>query len=61
MWVIGPYEVVWVTTALVFLILAPPLMGGILVWVRKRRQKRKEAKAEATRERERDAKNRAKS
>ena len=45
MWVIGPYEVVWVLAALVFLILAPPLMGLILAYVRGRRAKtREEAK-----------------
>lgn len=49
MWVIGPYEVIWVTAALVFLILAPPLMGITVAWVRARRKKRADAKKAAER------------
>ena len=49
MWVIGPYEVIWVTAALVFLILAPPLMGITVAWVRARRKKRVDAKKAAER------------
>lgn len=51
MWVIGPYEVIWVTAALVFLILAPPLMGLVIAWVRARRKRKAE---EAAREADRD-------
>ena len=53
MWVIGPYEVIWVTAALVFLVLAPPLMGLVIAWVRARR-KRKADEAAAARKSEGD-------
>lgn len=42
MWVIGPYEAVWITAALLFLFAGPPLMGVILAWVRARRRRREE-------------------
>ena len=45
MWVIGPYEVIWVTAALVFLILAPPLMGLLIAWYRARRKRKAEEAA----------------
>ena len=53
MWVIGPYETIWITVALVFLFIGPPAMGAVVAWVRVRRRKRALAKAEAKKERER--------
>ena len=52
MWVIGPYEVIWVTAALVFLILGPPLAGITLAWVRNWRKRRAERKREEREARE---------
>tara|TARA_B100000965_G_scaffold298882_1_gene257230 strand:+ start:109 stop:282 length:174 start_codon:yes stop_codon:yes gene_type:complete len=42
--VLGPYEVLWIGVAVAFLLLGPPLMGITLAMVRRARTKAKERK-----------------
>ena len=44
MFVLGPYEVLWIGVAVAFLLLGPPLMGITLAMVRRARAKAKERK-----------------
>lgn len=48
MWVIGPYEAIWITAALVFLFFGPPLAGVTLAAVRAWRKRRAERRGSSS-------------
>lgn len=53
MFVLGPYEVLWIGVAVAFLLLGPPLMGITLALVRRARAKAKEQRRKRRERKER--------